>query len=670
MKTSFLQNLKESLSIIERQIIVFPLLVVILADISLLAGGRCAAWQWWTAVILVVVVPFVQKRNWKSALTSVFLFAFFLFSLRCLIPPLVWDDTACPDMAAYHLPMIQLLIEGWNPIWDPMAEGIAESLGLDIWGMAPLHMAFLAKTMAVFSAVSHCFIRDPLALSFSAPFVLWCGVVMTSIRKFYGMPRVLLLVALVGALPMVAWHMPLDLCLAFASCGLLLTMHDSLKRKSCDWISLTVWCLWMMNLKLNGLLAAFIFCVLFVVATLWKERVNWKKRFGRFAAWGLLLLLLSGIISWNPFGTSWLSYGHPLYPFKTVDSSRFPIKDLTWDLQGGNADYQEMGRIGLFSHAYLGPKATIEFYRRVLRRDKFNPYGVWWGWDEFPSDSARLAIALCMVILLILPSGRIWALGGMLLLFIVPKHMIGFTRYQPWLSSLGCLAVLIAAEWADVRLSAPLKRLLSVTARILLCLLAAAQSLQLAKGIGCKAAELSVSRKRIGSPLWLGPIEFRKKLATEVSGFCPRYNYLTCRENRTQLLVRELGNQGRTEVAPARELAQSRGYSLDWDERDWTRDDVDNRRNKVATEQPPPTSPEEQPRNTKHWFKTPFGYYVPWEDRTDHLLEYYAWTDPIKVDGPWTQSGWKPKAFLRAWFIIYPKEILKRAKLRKSRKSS
>ncbi len=593
-----------------------------------------------------------------SALVSAFLFAFFLLALRCLIPPLLWDDIACPDMAAYHLPMVQLLIEGWNPVGDPMVEKAAASLGLDLWGMAPLHVAFLPKTMAVFSAVSYCFIRDPLALTFAAPFVLWCGVFMTSVRKFDGLPRVMLLLALVGALPMVAWRMPSDLCMAFASCGLLLALHDSLRRKRYDWLSLTVWCAWMMNLKLNGLMAAFIFCALFACAKLWEERANWKKSVGRFAAWGCLLVLLLGLVSWNPLGTSWRSYGHPLYPFKTVDAGRFPVMDLTWDLQGGNADYHKMGRIGLLSHAYLSPEATNAVYRRILHCDKFKPSGVWWGWCEFPTGSTRMGILLCLALLLILPGGRIWGLGGILLLLLVPKHMIGFTRYQPWLSSLGCLAVLLAAEWTGVRLSAPLKRLLFVTAMTLFGLLLFAQNLQLAKGIECKARELSAPRKQVCPSFWRGPIVFRKKLATCVSGFCPRYNYLTCRENRTRLLIRELGNEQRTEVLRAQELARAFGLTADWDERDWIRDDTDGQQTPAAQAgQPTPASAEE---HSPHWLKTPFGYYVPWGEHTEHLVEYYAWTEPIADDGPWNRRGWKIRAFVRAWFATYPKEVWKR----------
>ena len=46
-------------AIFSRQVLVFPLLVVLLACASFLFGGHCAAWQWWTTVAAVVAVPFV-----------------------------------------------------------------------------------------------------------------------------------------------------------------------------------------------------------------------------------------------------------------------------------------------------------------------------------------------------------------------------------------------------------------------------------------------------------------------------------------------------------------------------------------------------------------------------------------------------------------------------------
>ena len=321
----------ETVAIFERQVLVFPLLVVLFACTSFLFGGRCAAWQWWTAVAAVTLVPFARRGQWRSALGAAGLFALLLFALRCLIPPFVWDDTSCADMPVYHLPMVQLLIEGWNPVADPMADGIAASLGLDLWGMAPLHVAFLPKTLAVFSAVAYTFVHDPYALTFPLPVFLWISVLLQAFRSFRGFPRLAVSAAIVGILPIVTLQMPVDLCVAFSSCGLLLTMQDALRRKKCDWLALGLWAAWMMNLKLNGVLGAFVFCAVFVAATIWKNRIEWKQWFGRFAAFGGVLVLLWALVSWNPLGTSWKYFGHPLYPFKTIDANRFPVMDLTWE---------------------------------------------------------------------------------------------------------------------------------------------------------------------------------------------------------------------------------------------------------------------------------------------------------------------------------------------------
>ena len=78
-------------------------------------------------------------------------------------------------------------------------------------------------------------------------------------------------VALVFILPMVDFKMFVDLSMSFASCGLLFAMQDALRRKECDWLALAVWAAWMMNLKLNGVLGAFVFCAVFAAATIWKN---------------------------------------------------------------------------------------------------------------------------------------------------------------------------------------------------------------------------------------------------------------------------------------------------------------------------------------------------------------------------------------------------------------
>lgn len=653
-----------SAAIFERQVLVFPLLVVVLACASFLFGGTCAAWQWWTAVVAVVAAPFVRKDRRRSALGAAGLFVLLLFTLRCLIPPLVWDDTTCPDMPVYHLPMVQLLIEGWNPVADPMAEQITASLGLDLWGMAPLHVAFLPKTAAVFSAVAYTFVRDPYALTFPLPLFLWLGVFLAGIRMFRGFARWAVAAAFVFVLPMVAWRMFADLALAFASCGLLFAMQDALRRKKCDWLALGVWAAWMMNLKLNGVLGAFVFCAVFAAATIWKNRTEWKKWLARFAAFGCILVALWGLVSWNPLGTSWRTYGHPLYPFKTIDAERFPVKDLTWDLQGGNEDYQTMGRAGLLAHSYLAPRTTIAFYRWKQRRNDFEPFCVWWGWKEMADGRARVGVWVAFVILLLLPAGRLWALGGLVLLVLVPKNMIGFTRYQPWLSALGCLAAGLGAEWAESKLDERLSRALSVFVFCGLCLTAMVSGWDCTRTIEYKAKECSVTRRRIRAPFWRGPVELRKQLARIVPHFTPRYDYRTCFETRTKLLVRELGLNDKTEVEPSNEIIRAFRLDLDWDERNWG----PNPKPGIATSASEPAiaplengaagTDDEDEKET--WMLSPFGYWVPNDEDAEHFVEFLAWTNRRNDEEARTERIRKTKTFFRVWFSTYPRQVLQR----------
>lgn len=649
-----------SAAIFARQVLVFPLLVVILACTSFLFGGRCAAWQWWTAVAAVVAAPFVRKDCRRAALKAAGLFALLLFALRCLIPPLLLDDTFCPDMTVYHLPMIQLLIEGWNPVSDPTAEGISSSLGLDLWGMAPLHVAFLPKTMAVFSAVTYTFVRDPFALTFPGPFLLWLGVLLAAATQFRGFARWALVAAVAGILPMVAWQLPVDLELAFASGGLLLAMQISLRREKCDWLALTVWGAWMMNVKLNGVLAAFVFCALFVSAKTWKERAEWKRWIGRFVAFGGVLILLWGAISWNPLGVSWQRYGHPLYPFKTADGERFPVQDLTWDLQGGNEDYHEMSRAGLLARAYLSPQATDAFYRWKLGRKSFKPIGVWWSWKEATDAHVRLELWLTFVVLLLLPAGRIWGIGGLLLAILVPKSMIGFTRYQPWFSALGCLAVLLAAEWAEARLDRRLTKALSTLVAIVLVALALQFVCRHTYNVECKAVESMTTRERIRAPFWYAPIEFRKQLADVTKDFVPRYDYLSCKKNRTRLLVKELGSQ--TIVESADRVAQDFGLDLDWDERDWRsvkdREKTESDRNE-SSPQSVSSQDEKNGKKSEMWRYSPFGYWIPQDEKAEHIEEYFAQTGASNNNGSHHPKS-KLATFLRAWFAVYPREVWRR----------
>ena len=530
------------------------------------------------------------------------MFALLLVALRWLIAPLVWDSMVRPDLPTCHLPMIQLLIEGWNPVADPTAEGITASLGLDLWGMAPLHVAFSMKPLAVFSAVAFTFVRDPYALTFPLLVFLWLGVLLTAVRMFRGFARWALVAALVFVLPMVSWRMPVDLAMAFASCGLLLTMLDALRRRECDWLALTVWGAWMATLKLNGAMGLAVFAAAFAVAKIRKERGERKLWAARLAAWIGVVAVVAGIVSWNPLGTSWRTFGHPLYPYRTVDAERFPVRDLAWDLQNGNEDFRAMGRAGRLAHAYLSPRATIAFYRWRLGRPDFAPECEWWKLEVFPDGRVRAALWLMFGLLLLLPAGRPFGIGGLVLLMPVPDAMVGYTRYQPWLSALGCLAVALAAERAEARIDARLARWLSVAVAAALVLAAAAKCRDLARNAAVKAAEVATVRERI-RPLFWGDPKARYEASFSARNFAARYDYLTCMENYARLLVKQLGREGTTEVESPEKWRPFLRMNVDWDERNWHRD---------GAAAPPPESPE-PPEKEELWEQTPFGYWVPAE---------------------------------------------------------
>ncbi len=659
-----------ALETFERQVLVFPLLVVVLACASFLFGGTCAAWQWWTAVAAVVLVPFVRKDRRRAALGAAGLFALLLFALRFLLPPVFWDVMEGDDMSSCHLPMAQLLIEGWNPVSDPTEETIVASLGLDIWGMAPQHIAFMPKTLAVFSAVAYTFIEDPHALTFPLPSILWLGVLLTALRLFRGFPKWALVSSLIGILPLVTWQMPVDLSLAYTSCGLLLTMQDALRRNRHDWIALTIWSAWMVLLKPNGVFGFFVFFLVFSIMSFQQEKFAWLRLATKFFSWLAILALLSVLILWNPLGTSWRTFGHPLYPLRTVDAERFPTKNLTWDLGIGNDDFKKMGKVGLLAHAYISPSATIAYYRWKLERPDFDPDAITWAHPEFPNSSVRVGLMAMFAVLLLLRRGRPWAIAGLLLLFLMPARYIGFTRYLPWFSSLGCLAIVFSAEWAQSKLDNHLALGLSKFFVAMVFLFVIFWGWIHARDVDCAAAEAKVLRQRI-RPKFSIPQENVRGMSPFGVDSSFRVDQLTYRDNQCQLLVKELGQESNTIVVSAEKwmspqaLAFLRGSEVSKESEDgamrllvqaWgDRSIWDNNRPEVTRAR----------RNlywrwTDGWVVTPFGYYVPDDADAVFLHEYYDAPEERAGFSEWKKFSIRTKKATHAWFVTYPKEVWRR----------
>lgn len=659
-----------ALKTFERQVLVFPLLLVVLACASFLFGGTCAAWQWWTAVAAVVAVPFVRKDRRRAARGAAGLFVLLLFALRSLLPPILWDVSECDDMSSCHLPMVQLLIEGWNPVEDPTAENIVTSLGLDIWGMAPLHVAFMPKTLAVFSAVAYTFIGDPRALTFPLPAFLWLGVLLTAMRLFRGFPKWALVSALIGVLPLVAWQMPVDLSIAYASCGLLLTMQEALRKRNCDWPALTIWGAWMTLVKPNGAFGFLVFFLVFVVVSFRQGPMERKLLAARIATCLSFLVVLATIVLWNPLGTSWRTFGHPLYPLRTVDAERFPVKDLTWDLDVGNDDFKKMGKVGRIAHAYLSPRATIAFYRWKFEQTGFEPDAISWAHSEYPKSSVRVGLMAMFAVLFLLRSGRPWAVAGMLVLCLVPSRYTGFTRYMPWLSSLGCLTIAFAAEWVEAKLPLRVANGITKAFAVEAVLLLFSWAWNQAMAIECASAEFALVREEI-HPRFSTPQETVRKgspFDAEASG---RVDQLTYRDNQCRLLVKELGQEDVTKVVSAYDWMPPNILSLldrgaiesgttnttmsllarTWGDRSrW-----ESNRPEVMT-----LRMNLRWRWTKGWIRTPFGYYVPDDENACFLHDYYD-EEVLKMDiSEWAKFVVRAKTAFHAWFLTYPKEVWRR----------
>lgn len=655
----------QALQIFERQVLIFPLLTVLLACGSFLLGGNCAAWQWWVAVAVVCGGPFGYWKKWRAALGAAGMFSLLLFALKCLLPPIFWDHTGAQDMAFYHLPMTQLLIEGWNPVADPLAEGIVASLGLDLWGMAPWYVAFYEKPMAVFEAVAYLFVGDPTALTLPGIVFLWMGVFLAVNRMYRGWLRWMAFAATVFVLPMVAARKPADMELACASFGLLLAMHEALKTKKCNWLSLFVWAAWMMNLKHNGVLGAFVFCSLFSFSLLWRNRTDWKTWAKALSIYASGLVLFWGILSWNPLGTSWKTYGHPLYPFKTIDEARFPSKNLT-GITEGNDDACKMGKCGTFFHAYVSPRWTEAFYRCKLGQADFRPERVYWSWGEFPTWKSRILLWLMFAVLFVFPQGRLWGTGGLFLLGIVSNDYIGFTRYQPWLSALGCLCVIFVTEWIAARLGKRFMTVLSWATCGVLGVTGVCWGWHHGKDVEVKGAEMSLTRERIRPQFWVnGPPRENYLQALRTKNFTPTYNYLTSMSNRSHLLAREMWGEGKTKVLSPAGMTRHQGLDIEWDERNWPGGGGTGQDGKMTGGEFVPWKDYNvwdgayDDSDVEAWMMTPFGYWVPVDEQAKHVIEYYTVGGRMNGETRAEQLWRKMQYAMRAWGRTYPQEVWK-----------
>ena len=433
---------KECWCWLDRQILLFPVVAVVLVALTFLCGGRCSAWQWWTAIVVVGMLPFC-RREVKMALTTNGLFAIFLAILWLLVG--VVASNGCIDIRTYHMPAIRMLMEGWNPVRDSTPEAFADALGVSLNELWPCHVIAMTKSVWYFSAVAQFFVKDPLNVLFPLLIPILFSTVATGYEFFREQSlavRTLISIAILVATPTFTTTI-VDTTVGLAGIGLIMTMGEYLRTRKWRWCRLIVFSFWMCTSKHLGMESCFIFWCVFALAVM-RSKIEFVRCFTVASA----LVALIVIVCASPYLTSWKNYGHPLYPAYTGDSKNYPAHSITSDFLDRNEDAAALGRTGAFVNAYVCPSVVRHFYRHKLGKPNFFPVARVWRHttqqDSGSPTTASTKIMFCISVALILivgdKVGRLLALMPILAMAAVPAEMIGYIRYCPWFAVIAILA--------------------------------------------------------------------------------------------------------------------------------------------------------------------------------------------------------------------------------------
>lgn len=442
-------------------LISFPLLVVLLASIAFLCGDVCAPWQWWTSLAVVLALPYFLTAAKPARLANLF----FISALAWIFceAHLISDPASAPDMAICHLPAVRMLIEGWNPAYDPDASAILAQLGLDKWDMRYLHVVFMKNSAWVFSAVSYFFFGSPFSQISTPGFFLEISMLLAAGRFFRaaGWRRSWAWTLFFYASLKLAMTQsnalgaaPLDQALMCAIGTMLFTLARCVISGKMDAIVLFASTLMTATIKPVGVQAAVVAWALWGCVAIYRKRRATVRGVLRAAGWlaGFAALFLA--MQYHPYVTSTMRYGHPLYPAKTAVPEKFPAMDLTADFKCVNDDYKQMGVAAKWLNAYASPDLVQWYFNRKSNRRDFHP--VVWCWEhtsekDYPAPllpGFRIAMWAALAVLAVFRPTRFLAVFCLAALTALPPSLYGYNRYLPYLFVLEGLALTIAVKRA------------------------------------------------------------------------------------------------------------------------------------------------------------------------------------------------------------------------------
>lgn len=432
---------------LETKFWLFPPMVVLCASVTFVFGGHCSAWQWYLPLACVATWGQWRSSPARSAVaSSLFLLWVVVVWVLCGISVAPgWFDEGC-----YHVPMVRMLANGWNPLQARSPEDIAALAGLSMDECRFWHVAYMSRMVMVFNAVAYFFTRDVFHPMLPALLFVFPAAAMKLWRAM-GLRSWWWKVAACGMLVVIApgSMFVVDAVVALAAVSLLISFDEALHGKNPDWKVLVVASFWLMGAKGTGLVHGGIFWVVYF-AFAWRDKALFRR------SW-LCAAVIAGLLSIccaSPYITSLIDHGHPFYPAYTFDEKNHPVHDITSDfLSDRNADAKTMGYLEYAVNAYVSPSLARACGRLKTGRKEFRPWSALW--QHYPSDtdgaaptrrSSRLLFCLSVAVLLVLRRHRAVVLmvaAGMLAL---PGPMLGYVRYIPWWQAPTVFAVIALTE--------------------------------------------------------------------------------------------------------------------------------------------------------------------------------------------------------------------------------
>ena len=431
---------------LERQVLLFPVFVVLLASVSFLFGGQCAAWQWWTAALIALASVWRSKDGWRVSLASNMLFGVVLLAIYVCTCFSV--DVFGIDAVSCHMPATRMLIEGWNPYLCATPEAIKHVFGIEPWDMRVLHILFGSKLVWVFNAVAYYFHHDPLAITQPLEFYTYFALAITLwlvLGRWQWALRLGLIFSL-GSTCLSGWEVVDNVC-GMSIFALMVSFMDALESRRISWLRVLSFTLIAIGAKASGLLACLAMWSVFFTLFIIRERRTWRKWAVKFSLSGLIMLAVLGCFYVSPYYTAYRDFGHPLYPHVSADEHKYPVYDLLPDFHMDNQFFREMSPVARFVNAYFSPTLVQWYYQMKLGVDRFVPTCDTWQWS--PETGERntspttfkvrflLLLSFCVLIFFY----REMALMAFLALICAPSCLYGYIRYFKWVDCLICFAI-------------------------------------------------------------------------------------------------------------------------------------------------------------------------------------------------------------------------------------